>query len=160
MARLLKIRRGTTAQHSTFTGALGEVTMDTDKKTLVAHDGTTAGGSPLAKETATIAKTGTTGSAAVPSGTTAQRDGTPAAGYFRYNTTLSQFEGYNGTSWGSVGGAGATGGGTDKVFLENDQTITTNYTLSAGKNAGTFGPVTINSGVSVTVPSGAVWTVV
>lgn len=41
-------RRGTTAEHSTFTGALGELTVDTDKKTVVVHDGRTAGGSPLA----------------------------------------------------------------------------------------------------------------
>lgn len=45
-------RRGTTAQHSTFTGLLAELTVDTDKKTVVVHDGTTAGGIPLAKESA------------------------------------------------------------------------------------------------------------
>ena len=48
MSTELKLRRGTTAQHSTFTGASGEVTVDTTKKTLVVHDGSTAGGSPLA----------------------------------------------------------------------------------------------------------------
>ena len=42
-------RRGTTAQHSTFTGLSGEITIDTDKKTVVVHDGSTAGGIPLAK---------------------------------------------------------------------------------------------------------------
>ena len=47
MAKQLKLRRGTTAQHSTFTGASGEVTVDTDKKTLVVHDGTTSGGNPV-----------------------------------------------------------------------------------------------------------------
>jgi hypothetical protein len=45
----LKLRRGTTAQHSTFTGLLGEVTVDTDKDTIVVHDGVLAGGYPLAK---------------------------------------------------------------------------------------------------------------
>ena len=45
-------RRGTTAEHSTFTGLLAELTVDTDKKTVVVHDGTTAGGIPLAKESA------------------------------------------------------------------------------------------------------------
>ena len=53
------------------------------------------------------------------------------------------------------GGGGATGGGTDKVFFESDQTITTSYTLSSGKNAHTVSP-TINNGVSITVPSGAI----
>jgi len=159
MAKLLKLRRGTTAQHSTFTGASGEVTMDTDKKTLVAHDGTTAGGTPLAKEGATVPKTADTGSAKIPAGTTAQRDGTPSAGWLRFNTTLSKFEGWLGSAWGAMGG-GATGGGNDAVFVENDQTVTANYTLTAGKNAMSAGPITINSGVTVTVPSGQVWTIV
>ena len=52
MSTQLKLRRGTTAQHSTFTGAEGEVTVDTTKDTLVVHDGTTAGGVPLSKESA------------------------------------------------------------------------------------------------------------
>lgn len=50
MATILQLRRGTTVQHSTFTGALGEVTVDTTKDTVVVHDGTTAGGKPLATE--------------------------------------------------------------------------------------------------------------
>ena len=50
MAKLLKLRRGTTSQHSSFTGAEGEVTVDTTKDTVVVHDGSTAGGTPLAKE--------------------------------------------------------------------------------------------------------------
>lgn len=50
MATILQLRRGTTVQHSSFTGAVGEVTVDTTKDTVVVHDGTTAGGFPLAKE--------------------------------------------------------------------------------------------------------------
>ena len=50
MAKLLKLRRGTTSQHSSFTGAEGEVTIDTDKETVVVHDGSTAGGHPVAAE--------------------------------------------------------------------------------------------------------------
>ena len=45
----LQLRRGTTGQHSAFTGLVGEVTIDTDKDTIVVHDGVTAGGYPLAK---------------------------------------------------------------------------------------------------------------
>ncbi len=56
--------------------------------------------------------------------------------------------------------AGATGGGTDKAFYENDLTITTSYTITTNKNAGTFGPVVINSGATVTIPSGSTWTIV
>lgn len=58
------------------------------------------------------------------------------------------------------GGGGAAGGGSDQIFFENDQTVTANYTIPTGKNAGTFGPVSINSGITVTVPTGSVWTVV
>ena len=61
-------------------------------------------------------------------------------------------------SWGVAGGA--TGGGTNQVFWENDQTITTSYAITNGKNAGSFGPITINSGVVVTVGSGETWSVV
>lgn len=93
----------------------------------------------------------------VPVGTSAQRP-TAVTGAFRFNSTLTAFEGYNGTLWSPVGG-GATGGGTDAVFYENGQTVTTNYTITAGKNAMSAGPVTINSGISVTIPSGSVWTV-
>lgn len=45
----IQLRRGTTAQHASFTGLVGEVTVDTDKDTIVVHDGVTAGGYPLAK---------------------------------------------------------------------------------------------------------------
>lgn len=51
MAKLLKLRGGTTSQHSSFTGAEREVTVDTDKETLVVHDGSTAGGFPLLRNT-------------------------------------------------------------------------------------------------------------
>lgn len=62
-----------------------------------------------------------------------------------------------GVKWGT---AGATGGGTDQVFYENDIVITTNYTISTNKNAMTAGPVTVNSGATVTVPNGSTWTVI
>ena len=50
MAKLVQRRRGTTVEHDTFTGAEGEITQDTDKETIVVHDGTTVGGFPLARE--------------------------------------------------------------------------------------------------------------
>jgi hypothetical protein len=62
-------------------------------------------------------------------------------------------------SWSAAGG-GATGGGTDDVFYENSQTVTTNYTLTTGKNAMSAGPITIDSGITVTVPSGSSWVIV
>lgn len=106
-----------------------------------------------------VLKTGDTGSALVPTGTTAQRDVTPVEGMFRLNLTLGKFEGYKNGLWGSVGG-GATGGGADDVFHENSTTVSEDYTITAGKNAGSFGPITITPGKTVTVPIGSVWTVV
>ena len=62
-------------------------------------------------------------------------------------------------SWGEAA-AGATGGGSDKCFWENSTTITTSYTITNNMNAGTFGPVTVNSGATVTVGSGETWVVI
>ena len=96
----------------------------------------------------------------IPVGTDAQQPGQssqPAAaiGQFRYNSDQNRFEGYKNTGWGELGGgAGATGGGTDQVFLETGQTITENYTLTSGKNAITVSP-TINTGKEIVVPNGA-----
>jgi hypothetical protein len=80
------------------------------------------------------------------------------------NTTL----GNAGTDTITVNGAitfngtvtGIAAGAQDGIFWENDQTVTANYTITSGKNAGTFGPISIASGVTVTVPSGSTWTVV
>ena len=106
--------------------------------------------------TGVVIETASTGSAEIPVGTTAQRDGSPATGMFRFNTTTTGFEGYNGSAWGAIGGAGggATGAGGDEVFQENERVVTTNYTLSTNKSAMCVGPLTINTGVTVTIPSG------
>ena len=62
--------------------------------------------------------------------------------------------------WLPYATGGATGGGRDQVFIENDQNVTTDYTITAGKNAVSAGPITIDDGVTVTVPDGSVLTVV
>ena len=108
---------------------------------------------------AVVAKTAATGSGVLPVGTTAQRDGSPSNGYMRYNSTTGGFEGYSGSAWGSIGG-GAGGAGGDAIFYENGQTVTTSYELTASTNAMSAGPITINAGVTVTVPSGGNWVVV
>ena len=59
-----------------------------------------------------------------------------------------------GLKWAAAAAAGATGAGGDEVFVENERTVTTSYTLSTGKSAMCVGPLTINSGVTVTIPSG------
>ena len=100
-----------------------------------------------------------TGYLDLPVGTTAERPSSPNSGMVRFNNTLLQFEGYNGSAWGTIGG-GATGGVGNSVFYENDISVTANYTLSANKNAVSAGPITINSGITVTVPSGQAWVIV
>ena len=83
----------------------------------------------------------------MPVGATTDRPAVPAEGMFRYNSTLDVFEGFSNSQWGQVGGsAGATGGGNDEVFIENDQTITISYTIPATKNAMTTGPITLGAG--------------
>lgn len=101
---------------------------------------------------------GGTGQITLPAGTTAQRSGSPYAGMIRYNTTYAQFEGYTDGTWAQVGG-GATGGGGDQVFVENARVVTTDYTLSTGKSAESVGPITIQTGVVVTIPSDERWVI-
>ena len=98
-----------------------------------------------------------TGSIKVPAGTTGQRP-TPAAGMIRYNSDEGTFEGYASGAWGSIGG-GATGAGGDQVFYENELTVTTSYTLTTNRNAMSTGPITIDSGVTVTIPTDQRWVI-
>ena len=60
----------------------------------------------------------------------------------------------------SISGGGASGGGSDRIFFENDQTVSSNYTVTAGKNAMSAGPITIANGVTVTVPATSNWVIV
>ena len=106
--------------------------------------------------TTAVTKTASTGSGVLPSGTTAQRDGSPVAGYIRFNSDDTSFEGYDGSAWGAIGGGASAGG----AIYENNDTITTSYTIAAGKNGHSVGPMTLSSGVSVTITSGQRWVVV
>jgi len=98
-----------------------------------------------------------TGTIRLPNGTTAERP-SPTAGMIRYNTTENTFEGYAAGQWGSIGG-GATGAGGDQVFYENELTVTASYTLTTARNAMSTGPITIDSGVTVTVPTDQRWVI-
>ena len=102
----------------------------------------------------------------IPVGSTAQQPGQAnqppaAAGQFRYNSDLNQFEGYT-SSWGAIGGGGgATGGGTEAIFHENENQMDQDYTIGDGTsniNAGVFGPLTINA--TLTIPAGSVVSIV
>jgi hypothetical protein len=137
----------------------------------------------------------------IPKGATGDRP-TGVSGYLRFNTTTSEFEGYNGSAWASVGGAAisndtstasniyplsaaATSGTASTLYTSNakflykpstgelqaselvasngivvnSQTVSASYTIAAGTNAMSTGPVSVASGQSVTVASGSRWVV-
>jgi hypothetical protein len=155
---------GSTAAAGSFTSlaASGNTALTGD---LSVNGNTTLGNASgdtilLNAATATIPNNLTfsgTGTIRLPNGTTAERP-SPTAGMIRYNTTEASFEGYAAGAWGSIGG-GATGAGGDQVFYENELTVTTSYTLTTSRNAMSTGPITIDSGVTVTVPTGQRWVI-
>ena len=99
-----------------------------------------------------------TGAVKLNVGTTDQRPALPVDGDIRYNTSTLKYEGYSNGSWGQLGG-GATGGGADQIFNLNGQTVTVDYTIPTGYNASTVGPITIASGITVTVPDSSNWVI-
>lgn len=92
-----------------------------------------------------------TGSLGLPVGTTGERP-TPTNGMIRYNTTLSQFEGYGNGLWGGIGGAQAGG-----AIMTNKDVASVSYTIASGENGLSVGPVSINSGVTITVATNQRW---
>lgn len=103
-----------------------------------------------------VSKDSDTGAANLPAGGTDER-GNPDEGKLRFNKDTKRWEGSNGSSWASLGGA--TGGGTDAVFYLNDQVVKSSYEIPVGQNAVTAGPITIQDGQSVTIPTGSTWSI-
>jgi hypothetical protein len=107
-----------------------------------------------------VEQTSATGAANIPAGADGDRPtgGDLVAGQFRFNTTSTEFEGWNGTAWGAIGGgSGAVASG---AIYEVAQTISADYTITAGTNGLSAGPITVDAGVTVTIPSGSTWTIV
>jgi hypothetical protein len=149
-----------TASATSATNSANSATASAASATASANSASAAAASAASISTVgAVLKTSNTGSAQLPAGTTAQRDVVPVFGSTRANSDLNQTEWWNGTAWVPMGG-GATGAVGNYAFFENDMTITANYTLTANKNAMTAGPITINTGVVVAVPSGATWSIV
>jgi len=171
MAALKRFETGSDGDSMTIggnlviSGSTSANTISASVLTLSTDLAVTEGGTGASNATSARANlnavgyTTTTGSVIITTGTEAQRDGSPNAGYLRFNTDSNAFEGYNGSAWAGIGG-GATGAGGDAVFVENDQSVTTNYTIPATKNAMSTGPLSIDSGVTVTVSSGSRWVVI
>jgi hypothetical protein len=138
------------------TAGLLDASAALDNAVPIANGGTgsvTAENAKIALEVITDA----TGSSIIPVGTTLERDIPPAAGYFRFNSDTNQFEGYDGTIWGEIGGGGGASG--DGTVYENKQEFTADYTMTAGYNGESVGPMTITSGITITIPMGSRWVV-
>ena len=109
--------------------------------------GPTGANSTVAGPTGPTGPTGAASSVAGPTGPTGAA------------STVAGPTGPTGTT-GPTGSIYPTGGSPDRIFYENQQTVTVNYTISTNYNAMSAGPITVNSGIVVTVPSGSTWTVV
>ena len=77
----------------------------------------------------------------------------------RFNTTTSGFEGYDGANWGAIGGGGGGGGEAGGAILVNKTNATASYTIASGENGLSVGPVTVDTGITITVSSGQRWLV-
>ena len=93
-----------------------------------------------------------TGQVKLPAGTTGQRSGSPVDGMIRYNSSLGSFEGYAAGQWGGIGGAQAGG-----AIMTNKDVASVSYTIATGENGLSVGPVTIDTGVTITVETNQRW---
>ena len=142
MAKLLKLRRGTTSQHSSFTGAEGEVTVDTDKETLVVHDGSTQAGFPLAAEDLTNVSSATiAGRLSADSIATSKI----AAGALPTDVTVASANIVNGTIVNEDVNASAAIAGTKVAPDFGSQNIATTGTITSTGNITTSGQINIES---------------
>lgn len=173
----IQIPSGTTAQRPA-TPATGEIRFNT---TIGAYEGYVSGisgvtisGITYVTTTATVTTTGahglSTGAYVTVSGATPSAyNGSFIITYIsstQFSYVMASNPGANATggsytygAWSSIGG-GATGGGTNQVFVLNDQTVSVSYTIPTGKNASSAGPITIATGVTVTVPTDSYWVIV
>jgi hypothetical protein len=151
----------TLADNAALTFTLPSVTIPNGKTAFVYNDGTNismASDYFVAPTFSSFTSTGDgtfsgTGQIKVPAGATGDRSGSPVNGMFRYNSSLNQFEGYAAGVWGSIGGGGQAGG----AITINETTASSSYTIASGENGLSVGPITVASGVTITVSSGQRW---
>ena len=172
----IQIPAGTTAQRPA-TPAAGEIRFNTTTLSYEGYKsgiaGVTISGISYVTTTATVTTTGahglSTGDLVTVSGATPTAyNGSftiTVTGTTTFTYVMGSNPGANATGgsytyglWSAIGG-GATGGGTDQIFNLNGKTIASSYTIPSGYNANTTGPITVNSGVVVTIPSGSRWVV-
>jgi hypothetical protein len=80
-------------------------------------------------------------------------------GAIYYNSVEQDLRIWDGSVWQNISEGGATGALGNNAFLENENVVTQNYTITAGKNAVSGGPMTVNGGITVTIPVGSTWTI-
>jgi hypothetical protein len=161
------VKNGTTGGQSIRVIVAGVgVTVPNGKTALVYNDGTDITyqfdhvgaldiGGALTGTTAAFTGDGTfsgTGQVKLPAGTTAQRSGSPVDGMLRYNSDLDSFEGYVDGVWGGIGGAQAGG-----AIMTNKDVASVSYTIASGENGLSVGPITVDSGVTITVSTNQRW---
>jgi hypothetical protein len=127
MSKQVKLRRGTTSEHATFTGALGEVTVDTTKDVAVVHDGATAGGVPLAREDRPRGWVKTEVFTAIPTSTWTQTGKTDLK-----RIRVTAYGGGAGGAGGSGGSGGGGGAGGIGIVTLEASSVTTNVTVTVG----------------------------
>jgi hypothetical protein len=144
------------------------VVVPAGKSLFVFNDGTNvveAGTGAVNLSVGTLAVTGTstfagdstytgTGQVKLPAGSNAQRSGSPVNGMIRYNADLNSFEGYADGAWGGIGGAQAGG-----AINTNKDIAGVDYTISAGENGLSVGPITVSNGITITVTAGQRWVI-
>jgi hypothetical protein len=144
------------------------VAVPAGRSLFVFNDGTNvveAGTGAVNLSVGTLAVTGTstfagdstytgTGQVKLPAGSNAQRSGSPVNGMIRYNADLNSFEGYADGAWGGIGGAQAGG-----AINTNKDIAGVDYTISAGENGLSVGPITVADGITITVTAGQRWVI-
>ena len=140
----------TTASTGKFTTVTTPILNGTTTLTLE-----TGGVAALTIDAAQNATFNSTGAVTVPVGTAAQEPVGAVAGALRFNTSTTQFEGYNGSIWGGIGGAQAGG-----AIITNNRDATVSYTITSTQNGFSVGPVTVDPGVVITVSSGSRWAII
>ncbi len=135
------------------------ITANTAKVTNATHTGDVTGSGAL-----TIAADAVDGTKIADNSIAIEHISDNAVGVAELNLsdgTTGQFiktDGSGTISFGSVS-SGATGGGTDEVFVNNTQTITQDYTVPVGKSASSTGPITMNAGVDIILSAGSRWVI-
>ncbi len=148
-----------TAKTGITSGQASAITANTAKVTNATHTGDVTGSGAL-----TIAADAVDGTKIADNSIAIEHISDNAVGVAELNLsdgTTGQFiktDGSGTISFGSVS-SGATGGGTDEVFVNNTQTITQDYTVPVGKSASSTGPITMNAGVDIILSAGSRWVI-